>query len=153
MQQLDLVHPSLRRQATLATAADSETAEQPQARDLSALSTRFRSAVQGLTHEWGFLRAYATLNGEHAEIDPNTFVLPVIADSTVLRGADYASVHFVSGGIPDLDLEPWVVVVDAKDPASVPYTAGAARTWASCDRMRASLASCLRTSAHDVWPG
>ncbi|KAK2042332.1 hypothetical protein LZ31DRAFT_632779 [Colletotrichum somersetense] len=30
----------------------------------------------------------------------------------------------VSGGIPDLDSEPWVVVVKAKDPASVPYSGG-----------------------------
>ncbi|KAK2027184.1 hypothetical protein LX32DRAFT_695059 [Colletotrichum zoysiae] len=30
----------------------------------------------------------------------------------------------VSGGSPDLDPEPWVVVVNAKDPASVPYGGG-----------------------------
>ncbi|WDK19400.1 hypothetical protein CGRA01v4_10687 [Colletotrichum graminicola] len=31
---------------------------------------------------------------------------------------------FVPGKIPDLDLEPWVVVIDGKDPAGVPYHGG-----------------------------
>ncbi|KAK1595634.1 uncharacterized protein LY79DRAFT_577988 [Colletotrichum navitas] len=122
------------------------------------------------------LQAYATLDEDDAEMDPDTFVLPVIADSTALRGADYTSVRkafnewvddfirrerpldddddydeewpsdvrrdacivinepalasllrapdFVPGKIPDLDLEPWVVIVDARDPASVPYGGG-----------------------------
>ncbi|KZL82767.1 hypothetical protein CI238_11539 [Colletotrichum incanum] len=172
-------------------------AEQPQPRDLSGLSTQFRSAVKGLTHEWGFvvvrtayaadndeaqwaavlekLRAYATPDDDDAEMDPDTFALPVMADSTILRGADHASVRkafngwvndfvrrespsddddedeewpsdirrdacividepalasllkapdFVPGKVLNLDLEPWVVVVDAKDPASVPYSGG-----------------------------
>ncbi|KAJ0316007.1 hypothetical protein COL5a_011746 [Colletotrichum fioriniae] len=177
-------------------------AEQPQARDLSELSAHFRSALQDLTHEWGFvvvrtayvadsdeaqwaaalkkLRAYATpADDDAAEMGPDTFALPVIADSTVLSGADYASVRkafngwvedfvrrksssndddddedeggqwpsdvrrdafilidepvltslldapaFIPGKAPNLDLEPWVVAVDAKDPASVPYGGG-----------------------------
>ena len=178
-------------------------ANQSQPRDLSGLSTEFRSAVEGLTHEWGFvvvrtayaanndeaqcaaamekLRAYAAPDDDDdddAEMDPDTFALPVIADSTILSGADYAFVRkafngwvedfihrerrlsddhdddqdeewpsdirrdacivvdesalasllkapdFVPGKVPNLDLEPWVVVVDAKDPASVPYGGG-----------------------------
>ncbi|KDN62268.1 hypothetical protein CSUB01_12162, partial [Colletotrichum sublineola] len=135
------------------------------------------SAVEGLTHEWGFivvrtayaannnevqsaavlekLRAYPTPDDDDAEMGPDTFALPVIADSTILRGADYASVRKAFNGWVDdftrrerpsdddeneewpsdstrfcprqgldLDLEPWVVVVDAKDPASVPYGGG-----------------------------
>jgi hypothetical protein len=171
-------------------------AEQPQPPDLSGLSSEFRSATENLTHEWGFvvvrtayaadndeaqwaaalekLRAYATPNNDDAEMDPNTFALPVIADSTLLRNADYASVRkafngwvddfvlrendgdsdqdeqwpsdlrrdafividhpalssllsapdFIPGEFPPLDQEPWVVVVDAADPASESYNGG-----------------------------
>ncbi|KAK1535470.1 hypothetical protein CPAR01_09012 [Colletotrichum paranaense] len=183
--------------------------EQPQAQDLSGLSPIFRSALQDLTHEWGFvvvrtayavdddeaqwavalekLRAYAApADDHHAETAPDTFALPVIANYSVLSGADYASVRkafngwvdnfvrrkmssydddddnddddddddedgqwpsdvrrdvfividepaltsllnapvFTFGKAPDLDLEPWVVAVDTKDSASVPYGGG-----------------------------
>lgn len=165
-------------------------AKQPEPRDLSGLSTEFRGAVEGLTHEWGFVvvrTAYATDNDEEqwaaalkrlradaagapnndAEMNPDTFALPVIADSTSLCGVDYASVRkafngwvedfvqdedmewpsdirrdvcividepalasllkapdLVTGKLPNLDMEPWVVVVDAADPTSVPYNGG-----------------------------
>ena len=32
---------------------------------------------------------------------------------------------FVRGKVPNLDLEPWVTVVDAEDPANMPYRGGA----------------------------
>ncbi|GKT47087.1 uncharacterized protein ColSpa_07268 [Colletotrichum spaethianum] len=172
-------------------------AEPPQPQNLSGLTTQFRSAVESLTHEWGFvvvrtayavgideaqwaaalekLRAYATREDDDAEMDLDTFALPVIADGTILRGADYTSVRkafngwvndfvrcegpsdddyqdeawtsdvrrdvcividepalasllkapdFVPGKVPNLELEPWVVVVDTKNPASVPYGGG-----------------------------
>ncbi|EMD85143.1 hypothetical protein COCC4DRAFT_153409 [Bipolaris maydis ATCC 48331] len=171
-------------------------AEQSQPRDLSSLSAQFRSAIRGLTHQWGFaivrtayandnddaqwaaalkkLHDYATPSDSGAEMDPDTFALPVISDSAFLRGADHASVRkafkqwiadfvgrernkddddneewpsdvrrdvcivideaalalllsvpdFVRGKVPNLDLEPWVTVVDAEDPANIPYRGG-----------------------------
>ncbi|RMZ68165.1 hypothetical protein GMOD_00004369 [Pyrenophora seminiperda CCB06] len=173
---------------------------QPQ--DLNKLSTQFRSAIEDLTHEWGFvvvrtayaadkdhdeaqwalalekLRAYATPDDDDdVEMDPATFALPVIADSTLLRGADQATVRKAFNGwiddfvchrkrkpvendpneewpsdicrnacividshslasllkAPDLlrsniscnpNLEPWILIIDAKDPNSVPYGGG-----------------------------
>ncbi|KAF2276140.1 uncharacterized protein EI97DRAFT_50460 [Westerdykella ornata] len=170
--------------------------------DLTSLSSQFRSAVQGLSHEWGFvvvrtaytadndeakwaavlskLRAYAAPDSSPAEMDPDSFALPVIADGILLRGADFASVRkafngwvddftnrerssrardddkekddeewpsdvrrdcciiidepalasllkapdFVPGKIPELDQEPWVVVLDAADPKNAPYRGG-----------------------------
>jgi hypothetical protein len=90
-------------------------AEQSQPQDLSSLSAQFRSAVEGLTHQWGFvvvriayandnddaqwatalkkLHDYATPSDSGAEMDPDTFALPVISDSALLRGGDYASVR------------------------------------------------------------
>ncbi|CAN9441671.1 unnamed protein product [Alternaria alternata] len=172
-------------------------AEQSQPRDLSGLSAQFSSAMEGLTHQWGFvvvrtayanddddaqwaaalkkLHDYATPSESGAEMDPDTFALPVISDSALLRGADYASVRkafnqwiadfvgrernedddddeewpsdvrrnvcivideaalasllnapdFARGKVPNLDLEPWVTVLDAEDPANMPYRGGA----------------------------
>ncbi|KAJ0163727.1 hypothetical protein CTA2_2501 [Colletotrichum tanaceti] len=217
MQQPNIVKPILSTKVCVSQATSSsdsrrlgKMAEQPRTRHLGgALSTRFRSSVKGLTHEWGFvvvrtayaadkdeaqwaavlekLRAYATPDNDEAEMDPDTFALPVMADSAVLCGADYVSVRkafngwvddftcrerpsdddddnddndddqdddqdeewpsdvrrdacividepalasllgapdFVPGKVPDLKVEPWVVVVDAKDPASVAYSGG-----------------------------
>jgi hypothetical protein len=153
--------------------------------------------MEGLTHQWGFvvvrtayandnddaqwaaalkkLHDYATPSDIGAEMNPDTFALPVISDSALLRGADYASVRkafnqwiaefvgrernedddddeewpsdirrdvcivvdeatlasllnapdFVRGKVPNLDLEPWVTVVDAEDPANMLYRGGA----------------------------
>ncbi|USP81355.1 hypothetical protein yc1106_08629 [Curvularia clavata] len=172
-------------------------AGQSQPRDLSSLSVQFRNAMEGITHQWGFvvvriayandnddaqwaaalkkLYDYATPSDSGAEMDPNTFALPIISDSALLRGADYASVRksfnqwmadfvgrqrneddddgeewpsdirrdvcvvideaalasllnapdFVRDKVPNLDLEPWVTVVDAEDPANIPYRGGA----------------------------
>jgi hypothetical protein len=177
--------------------ASFKMAEQSQPRDLSSLSAQFSSAMEGLTHQWGFvvvrtayandnddvqwavalkkLHDYATPSDSGAEMDPDTFALPVISDSALLRGADYASVRkafnqwiadfvgrgrhkddddeeewpsdvrrdvwivideaalasllntpdFVRGKVPNLDLEPWVTVVDAEDPANMSYRGGA----------------------------
>ncbi|RYN19642.1 hypothetical protein AA0113_g9874 [Alternaria arborescens] len=177
-------------------------AEQSQSRDLSGLSAQFRSVMEGLTHQWGFvvvrtayandnddaqwaaalkkLHDYATPSDSGAEMDPDTFALPVISDRALLHGADYASVRkafnqwiadfvgrerneddddddddedeewpsdvrrnvcivvdeaalaslvnapdFVRGKVPNLDLEPWVTVLDAEDPTNMPYRGGA----------------------------
>lgn len=171
-------------------------ADQSRPRDLSSLLAQFCSAIGGLIHQWGFvvvrtayanndddarwaialkkLRDYATPSDSRAEMDPDTFALPVVSDSALLRGADYASVRkafnqwiadfvsrernededdeewpsdvrrdvcivideaaltsllhapdFVRGKVPNLDLEPWVTVVDAEHPANTPYRGGA----------------------------
>lgn len=171
-------------------------ADQSRPRDLSSLSAQFCSAIERLIHQWGFvvvrtayanddddaqwaaalkkLRDYAAPLDSRAEMDPDTFALPVVSDSALLRGADYASVRkafnqwiadfvsrernededdeewpsdvrrdmcivideaaltslldapdFVRGKVPNLDLEPWVTVVDAEDPANMPYRGGA----------------------------
>jgi hypothetical protein len=179
------------------TTASLTMAEQSQPRDLGSLSAQFHSAMECLTHQWGFivvrtayandnhdaqwattlkkLQDYATPSNSGSEMDPDTFALPVISDSSLLRGADYASVRkafnqwiadfisrernedddddeewpsdvrrdvcifideaalasllnapdFVRGKVPNLDLEPWVTVVDAEDPAKIPYRGGA----------------------------
>lgn len=172
-------------------------AEQPQPRDPRSLSTQFRDTLEDLTHEWGFvvvrtayaavndeaqwaaalkkLQAYATPDSGNTLLNHNTFVLPVIGDSTILNGADYPSVRkafngwvedfihrerkpsddddewpshvrrdvfividelalnslfkapdFVPGKISNLnlDLEPWIVVVDTEDPTSMGYSGG-----------------------------
>lgn len=167
--------------------------DQARTRDLSSLSAQFRSAVEGLTHEWGFiivrtgyatenddaqwanalgkLRAYAAPHDSKAEMDPSSFALPIIANHELLDGARYADVRKAFNGwvedfnnreksededewpsdvrddvciiidepalqslhkalefnprkISNVDLEPWVVVVDAKDPADAPYGGG-----------------------------
>ncbi|KAK1731323.1 uncharacterized protein BDZ83DRAFT_746717 [Colletotrichum acutatum] len=162
-------------------------AEQPKARDLSESSAHFRSALQNLTHEWGFVvarTAYVADNDEAqwaaAEKGPNTLALPVRADSNVLCGADYAfheewpsdvcrdafvlidqpaltsllnAPVFIPGTLPNLDLKPWIVAVDAKDPASVPYAWGGPCIGLYEVARACSGASCGRTSARGPWHG
>lgn len=171
-------------------------AEQSQRRDLGSLSAQFRNVIEGLTHQWGFivvrtfyaqadddddaqwsvalkkLHSYAFPSDSSAEMDPDTFALPVISDRA-LHGADYASVRkafnqwiaeFVSRDrnededdeewpsdirpdvcivideaalssllnaptnklpTPNLDLEPWMTVVDVEAPATILYDGGA----------------------------
>lgn len=158
------------------------------------LAAAFRTLMSSFTHEWGFvvvrtayategakdeeqwstalakLRARALPRDEDAEMDPDTFALPVISDRDALAGASYDSVRTAfNAWVKDYtqhrkqeavgeaewesdvrrdsvlvvdeaalasllqaddeprrdgDEEPFVIVLDATDPASIPYQGG-----------------------------
>ncbi|RYP49049.1 hypothetical protein DL769_011134 [Monosporascus sp. CRB-8-3] len=86
-------------------------------RDDAELFATFRSAIDNLTHEWGFvvvrtayaadeatdeqqwlvalgrLRAHALPRNENTEMYPNTLAFPVIAHRSILGGASYDTVR------------------------------------------------------------
>ncbi|KAF9874725.1 hypothetical protein CkaCkLH20_07862 [Colletotrichum karsti] len=163
--------------------------------DPEQLNSQFRDTMNKLTHERGFvvvrtayaadddadatewsaalqkLRAWACPTDDNAEMDPDTFALPVIADRETLNGLDYTAVRRAFAGwvesylrrtladddeddpwpsdvrhdvcivadgsalaslrnAPErpsaefMDRGPWVVVLDAQDPANAPYRGG-----------------------------
>ncbi|EDU43972.1 hypothetical protein PtrSN002B_004151 [Pyrenophora tritici-repentis] len=98
-------------------------AEQPQPHNLSSMSIQFRSAVDGLTNEWGYiivrtdyateideaqwtaalekLRAYAGPHPNDTAQESRTLALPVIADNKILCDADYATLRKAFNGWVD----------------------------------------------------